>query len=397
MIVSQTFPPYAGVGGRRWAKFAKYLLRTGADVQVLCANMGGSRNSPWSRDVSEISVETYAHRFPSVLTANPANVLEKIAYRLWLIYLKMVSKGSPYDRAILDRGAFYQAFVEKMDAFKPDVVIATGAPFRLLAYIADVINAFPNSRFIADFRDPWTWGESYGYAHLSEKRLNFEKQLEEKVVSQFHFTTSPWPEIVTRLQKLYPAAQRKISLLPHAYDPDDFPARLQTAELDKDLLVFGGNIYHGLEDTMNDIIAFVRSRSKNLRMEIYSGNLNKIHERGEGVKMHAPIPAFEFFEKAQQAQAIIFLIPEHLKDGVPTKLFEYAYLGRPIIAIGYRGRVSEFVEAKSLGIFVDAVSDLGEIDFDMLKVSAEPEWLKAYNYANITESLLKLINGGELK
>ncbi|MCA1764001.1 MAG: hypothetical protein LC664_13560 [Flavobacteriales bacterium] len=359
--------------------------------------MGGSRNSPWSRDVSEIPVERYAHRFPSVLTANPANVLEKIAYRLWLIYLKMVSKGSPYDRAILDRGAFYLAFVEKMDAFKPDVVIATGAPFRLLAYIADVINAFPNSRFIADIRDPWTWGESYGYAHLSEKRLNFEKQLEAKVVSQFHFTTSPWPEIVSRLQKLYPAAQRKISLLPHAYDPDDFPAKLQPAELDKELLVFGGNIYHGLEDTLNDIIAFVRSRSKNLRIEIYSGNLNKIHERGDGVKMHAPIPALEFFEKAQRAQAVIFLIPEHLKDGVPTKLFEYAYLGRPIIAMGYRGRVSEFVEEKSLGIFVDDVSELGEIDFELLKVSAEPEWLEAYNYANITEGLLKLINGGELK
>ncbi len=397
LIVSQTFPPYTGVGGRRWAKFAKYLKRAGCKVHVVGADMKGKKKSPWSSDVREIPLFTYTHRFPDALTKNPSNFIEKLAYRLWLGYLKLVSKGSPYDRAILDRGSFYQVFVEQMDAFKPDVVISTGAPFRLLTYLAELIDAFPETQFIADFRDPWTWGESYGYANLSEKRLNFEKQLEAKVVSKFHYTTSPWPQIVERLQRLYPGAKQKIHLLPHAYDPDDFPAKLQPTKSDKHVLVFGGTIYHSLQDTLNEIIAFVKKHPQNLTMEIYSGNLNKIHERGDGIKMHSQIPSLEFFEKAQQSHAIIFLIPEHAKDGVPTKLYEYAYLGRPIIAMGYRGKVSEFVEEKSLGIFVDNVSDLGKVDFDLFKVPAEPDWLVEYNYAHITKSLLKLLNNGELE
>ena len=56
LIVSFYFPPYGGVGARRWAKFSKYLSKAGVKTHVLAANFDG--NSPWTKDIKELEERT---------------------------------------------------------------------------------------------------------------------------------------------------------------------------------------------------------------------------------------------------------------------------------------------------------------------------------------------------
>ena len=129
LIVSQTFPPYSGIGGRRWAKFTKYLSSAENDVRVICADLNVEKNSPWTSDVATVPLRTYKHSFPKVVEQFPKNIFERVIYRLQLAKLKMISQGTPYDRALLDEASFKDILLKELKDFRPDFTIVT-APMR---------------------------------------------------------------------------------------------------------------------------------------------------------------------------------------------------------------------------------------------------------------------------
>ena len=60
LLVSYTFPPYKGIGGRRWAKFAKALARRGHPVHVIhSAGADSLKGSLWSADVEHPNIITH--------------------------------------------------------------------------------------------------------------------------------------------------------------------------------------------------------------------------------------------------------------------------------------------------------------------------------------------------
>lgn len=152
LIVSHTFPPAPGIGGRRWAKFAKYLRKQGHPVEVLTAAQPAQPESSWTADVEGIPIHTYAHHFPAALTKKPKGLIEKIAYRSALYNMNRKSNGSPYDRALCDEKAFLKGLLQLLDFQDFQCVIVTGAPFRLLSYTARLISRFPQIVFMADFQ-----------------------------------------------------------------------------------------------------------------------------------------------------------------------------------------------------------------------------------------------------
>ena len=68
LIIAYKFPPAHGVGGRRWAKFAKYLAREGYEVYVITSKFP-SGDISWEDDVQSehIRVFNYKSMFPTFL------------------------------------------------------------------------------------------------------------------------------------------------------------------------------------------------------------------------------------------------------------------------------------------------------------------------------------------
>lgn len=390
LIVSQTFPPFSGIGGRRWAKMAKYMDRKGMLVSVLSARLK-HRNSSWKKDTPHVPHQTYRHRFPEVIEIGPKSFLDKISYRLWLTFLKLKSKGSPYDRALLDRKSFTAKFEKCLFEYKPDAVIVSGAPFRLLQFVIPFIRRNSQIKFIADFRDPWSWGDSYGYSNLNHKRKKFELSLEKKALSSFHLVTTPWPEIVSKLQTIHPEQADKIKLLPHGYDSDDFQDKSNDNKKGKKRIVFGGTIYRGMESTIHKIIKEVSQNKHGFELSLFSNDLtststsNKIH-------ISQPLPVNQFFAQIRNSTAVILLIPEHMKNGIPSKLYEYAYVGTPIVMLGKRGPTSNFIEENGFGVFVDNPENLFDSIINLPLLEPKHEELDNHSIQNITERFLNQIN-----
>ncbi len=102
VIVSYTFPPTPGIGGRRWAKFSKELIANNHDVKVVTFGVenGVSNPSEWINDIVSYKnkIKYLSSNYPKWLTATNS-FTDKVMYRLSLIYVKLFSKGNYYDRA----------------------------------------------------------------------------------------------------------------------------------------------------------------------------------------------------------------------------------------------------------------------------------------------------------
>ena len=139
-IVCYTFPPSPGIGGRRWIKHAKYLARQGHDITVVAAKASDqSSSSPWDDDLKYIKRVIYLPRcYPKQMTVAPHSLLDRILYRAYETIFSILKDGSIYDRALFWRRALYKVLIPKLESHEVDVICATGAPFRLLSYIADL-------------------------------------------------------------------------------------------------------------------------------------------------------------------------------------------------------------------------------------------------------------------
>ncbi len=390
LIVSYTFPPEGGIGGRRWAKLVKCLHRVGHSVEVVAATLPADEISPWGPDVLGINVYRFATRFPEILTRTPKNTLEKIAYRSALARLKRRTKGTPYDRAALDKESILTLVQGRIKKFKPDVLIATGAPFDLVHSLIGIQDTAGIKLKVADFRDPWIGGQAFGYSRLPEARLEFEKKKEAEVVSHYDVITMPWQKNIDELAQRHPGHADKLTVLSHFYDEDDVGSKSSVEKKTK--FIYGGALYPGLEKVLANLSELCFQMK--WRFELFTAsdvNPEMLHDYFKAFK---PIPSTEFFQRVKSAEYAILFLPQGNRFGL-TKLFEIAACGIPIIAIGEESELSKEIEKNELGKFVEADNLLNKLpDIDRYFGTFDPnmKYVQEKSLSAVTNTLLDLIN-----
>lgn len=392
LIISQTFPPASGIGGRRWAKFAKYLKKQGFEIEVISAQIGQSSEQSWMADVEGIKQHHYTHKYPEILSKNPSSLFQKLQYRLAYTRAMLKAEGTPYDRALYDEAAFIEVLEARLKEFKPQTLIITSPPVNLVFYAAKIRNQYPDIKFIADFRDPWLDGNHYGYANLRPKSLKAEEAKEDFIVQHFDKILSPWTLVVNGFTGRYPKSASKFELLPHGWDREDIMGK-QKPNIEVDI-IYGGNLYKGFEPLLAFLARY--AHEKNIKVEIYAGSEvpQQILDSQGNFKVRNAIPVQEFFARIRQSKQLLLLIPETLKNGFPTKLLEFSATGKGIIAVGYPGTLSELIVKKGLGSFV--ALDRLEEDFEnarkaLSKLNPDRKWIKDHEINRVTENLQRII------
>lgn len=395
VIAAHTFPPAPGVGGRRWAKHAKYLQQLGVGVNVITARTK-RLGSPWTEDVEGINCFTYNHRFPEVLNSSPQSIGRKLAYRLALAFNRLLYRGTPYDRALYDKQNFLRTLRNVLIQQSPDALVVTAAPFRLPWYALELRTEFPNVSFVVDFRDPWTHGESYGYKQLKGARKRFEETAEAQVVHGYDLVITPSPGLTEELRNKYPDRSEQIRLLPHCYDPEEATQRDDASPYNKltPRLVYGGNLYQGFESLYSSIFSLVKEGV--LEADFWTSDqagvlATLLHD---GMRIHPPVSSAAFLAEASKADWLLMPVSEVWRNSLPTKLFEYAATGVPILVCGVAGSLSAEIEARGLGHFIpieEGVEPIRRIVTSGPQTQPDMDWVRRHAAPAVVAQLVEMI------
>jgi glycosyltransferase involved in cell wall biosynthesis len=418
LIICHTFPPAPGVGGRRWAKFAKEFARRGHTVHVICAEHGQQKDgSPWSSDILSSKIKTYPlpRKYPSVVNRWPLqSAFEKLAYRLWLRILPWVSKGNSRDSTIFWRGQINSMAGQLIRAHDIRYVFATGAPFRLLFHGVNLKAHHAGIKVVCDLRDPWTWWDNYGHGLLSKNKFAEEEAFEKTVVECSDRIISPSSSVLQHLSTAYPDQRSKMVRIPHTIDPEELTA-LRSLKEDKGYRLIYAGTWYGAEEAeryMSAVIAAFKAlnvmapeRSKHTTFDLYiaandaSKAREMTHEAGlqEHIRFHAPLTPKEIAHELVRADAALVFIPAKNKDLMGTKFHELFHLKVPVIHVGEPGAVARTIVEYDLGtsIPVDQLSkELPLIVTGTRRLPEDPTYdTRQYLLEHVTENLLNAAMG----
>ncbi|MCB9170774.1 MAG: glycosyltransferase [Flavobacteriales bacterium] len=379
LVVSHTFPPYRGIGGRRWAKFAKAFARLGHPVHVIHSRGPDELlGSLWTPDIDHPDIHPIGlpQRYPTALFKRPlTRMSDRIAYRIWSLVLPLFTRGNYFDKAVFWRRQFLRAAERTIEEHGIRHVIVSGAPFRLMEQ-ALALKHSHHVTLTCDFRDPWTWSaNAYGQGLLSESRMAHERLLERKVIESADRIVTPAPMMVEHLRTAYPTHAHKVARLAHAIDPDELGAPHPPRNDGRFKLVYAGSLY-GAEEAdvyFEEVLkAFTTlrttapDRSEKVTFDLYitGHGTSLFRERvrdarlEEHIRFHDPRPPREIFPIIADADAVLIFIPSANKDLLGTKFNEIFHLRRPVIHVGEPGLVGRYITEHDLGtsIAVDEVA-----------------------------------------
>ncbi len=369
LIISYTFPPSPGIGGRRWAKFAKYLSDNN-EVFVLTTKDNSEKVSPWNKDILELENENKVVRIKrgavKYIETTPRTIIRKIFYRATLLWIKTFNKGNPYDRGTLIKSAILQEAISLVKKHKIKNIIISAPPFGYLVELLNIKKQFPEVNMIADFRDPWTNNKTaFGFDVLASKRFLFEKEQEKKVIDGYDYIISVSEQMTNHFRALLDDDnQSKCLTVANGFDPEDNGINNITDNYsDKLKFIFTGTLYNKTAYVYNNLLDYLIHLKKNdenlykqLIFEFY-GDVPKDFEqkanRVETVKIGGKIDMSEVYKKISESHICMLFLTRDLNYSRSTKFYEYLNLGKPIAVFGEKGETATYIEQNKVGYAMD--------------------------------------------
>ncbi len=408
LLINYDFPPNPGIGGRRWAKLAKALAMDGHRIFVIKAETPDNVTaSPWSQDVQHPNIQVFsaARIYPKALSHPKRTVLARAQYKFYQWLLKLQEDGTIYDQSIGWDKKLMPMAKEIIKSNEINVIIATGAPWNLLVYAAELKRQFPTCTLLADYRDPWLTARNYGMANLAAKRKNVESNKQKFVFEHADIITTPYDYLTQQLKDWSLAHcnhQPKFETIAHFFDSEDFEQKGAQREKDNEFrLVYAGDMYIGSEPQWQQFGALVKTylqsaqqKKKQLRIDIYTSAFVPafLHDI-RCIAIHSPIGK-SIFKVMQEADALLVVLPDNKKDELTTKFYEYLPLRKPTLMVASTGEATHFVTTHQLGIqAVEAnedVADFLEGNFVQHRFNVDFE-LSSHTSAQRAQQVLTLV------
>lgn len=368
LIVCYGFPPNPGVGGRRWAKFAKYLNRSGNNVNVVAAKNFFAEKSEWLNDINGITVEYLPVKYPKVIIKGPSCFFEKVQYRFWIYVLRLIYRGNYYDRSVFWKQQVQKNISDKILQNKIDTVIVSAGPFKLSYYVVQLKLKFPNIKFITDFRDLWTEDtEISSFSRLSKRRILIEKKFEKETILLSDVVLTVADTITNYFKHL--ERKKHVYTLLNGYDYDDFSTiknnQNKIIKDDKIRFIFTGTLYINLSYILDP---FFKAFSNICNSDIKLKNKLIIEFYGffpkeyilyidkysikENVKINGKVPLHVIYNKLQQADICLLFLNDCYRFALSTKFCEYISQNKKVLLCSNSGEAADFINLHNLGYSV---------------------------------------------
>jgi len=409
IVICFSFPPQSGIGGRRWAKFAKYFKRSGIDFKII-TTAPMDWNSEWAKDV-----ETYKDQiislpsgYPAILRSKPKSFFEKLSYRFQSIRLSVLSDGNFYDHSLCWSKRLMPE-IENLIAEGYTTVIASGGPFHYLYELSKLKSKYGDRiKLVADFRDPWTTNRtSFGYAELATPRFKIEQEKERQVIQAFDCVVCVAQEMTDHFAKLISNPMRKVAFktIMNGFDPDELISNVTERREDKFQFVFVGTLYRKAQKSIEAFSLAVSALNEaNIEFHFYGDRTeeaNAVLTKTNHVYLHSTLKLNDAHEVMLNADVAMLFITDDLTYSFSTKFCEYIAYKKPIWVVSKFGKTPGFIlknkigyhsltDIESISLFLNefhknAESKLSEIDYETFDSSP-------FNLKNLSEQYLELLN-----
>jgi glycosyltransferase involved in cell wall biosynthesis len=374
LIVTYYWPPSGGAGVQRWLKFAKYLPEFGWEPIILTVDPLYAAYPVIDYSLKyELPSDLVVHTTPAtdwfslykkdksrIPTAGFANSADNTLKGKLLRFIR----GNffiPDPRKGWNKYAFKKAS-DLIETEGIKHIITTSPPHSTQLIGLKIKKKYPEIKWIADLRDPWTDIYYYNqfYPTLLSKLIDadYEKQVLKDADKIITVGSSLKYSFALKVKEI----ENKIEVITNGFDEDDFKGIESINPLKFTITYVGtlSDIYpvYGLvsalkklkQDGKEFVLRFVGSVSGKTRQLILSD---------------IPDSSVEFFPYVIHSEAIkymmmstilLLIIPSHKsnKSIVTGKLFEYLSTGKPILCLGPEdGDASEIIKKCRSGVTID--------------------------------------------
>lgn len=354
LIVTYYWPPSGGAGVQRWLKFAKYLPEFGWEPIILTVDphdaaypvIDYSLNKDLPPDLRVYTTRAtdyftvYKKDKSKIPAAGFANSVDNTLKGKLLRFIR----GNffiPDPRKGWNKYAFRKA-ADLIESLNIKHIITTSPPHSTQMIGLKIKKKYPEIKWIADLRDPWTDIYYYKqfYPTFFSKRIdaNYEKRVlknSDKIIT----VGSSLKNIFSSKQK---GIESKIEVITNGYDENDFKGIESKNPLKLTLTYVG---------TLSDIypvdgLVQALKKLKQERMDYALRFVGSVSEKTRQVILSdIPDTAVEFLPYVIHIEAVkymlsstilLLIIPSHQsnKSILTGKLFEYLATGKPILCLG---------------------------------------------------------------
>ena len=358
LLISYVFPPYYGIGGRRWAKHASELTKLGYVVHVICAKNPFKEKSLWTSlviDNPNIVLYQLPTRYPKVLVDFEHTLPQKLMYKFWVSILPFFTRGSFLDRTIFWKRPMLKAATKIIRKNNITHVICTGGPFGVMQFATLLKRRFSDLFLMNDMRDPWTWGPNWGFPNLAPNRIAYERKMEYQTIQDSDVVSVPSDDMRDYLILKYPKFKEKIIRIPHFFDPNEIK-QVSTFKAESKLIrfVMYGNIYQDIEPFIKKMVQLFTKYKNEVILDVYTDKLNysNLFKVGgaNNVTFYNQVPAIDLFNKFCNYDFVFLLSPKYNRNNISTKFYEIIYTKTPIFIFCDAGLGSQFLVDNNLGI-----------------------------------------------
>lgn len=356
LIIAFKFPPYAGVGGFRCAKMAKYLALQGRDVHVVTVDWDVLGPDSLIEDVTHDAI--HIHHIDSGLPHNDllyrGNVPARIKRRDEAA--RIMDQAGIFDEAGLWGDHLLPYCEQLMRTESIRCVFVSGHPFHANLWAADLKKNVPETILIQDFRDL-----------ISSLKVNTPATakdclaMQARCVDSADAVTVISPGMASALEAETPSD--KYVVLRNGFDPETlapFAVRRKKYAPGEPLrLCYLGSLGGGRSEVMNTLLHAVRdvnSAGQAVRVILHGNNHEYISDMfgdllGDGViSLNPSVDFAQAMTTAAGCDMGVNLLAPGMEHYLPTKIYDYMGLGLPCLSIGPDGDTSAILAHHDCGL-----------------------------------------------
>lgn len=280
---------------------------------------------------------------------------------------------------------------------KIDIIFATGIPWSSLV-TAFLLHKLTRVPFIVDFRDPWV-GNPY---HESRGEIfdRLDTKLEKVIVESAALVSANTNPLKEEFLKRYPyLPSDKFIVLPNGFDEEEF-RNVETFSGNHNRLVLAhAGLLYKQRDPSPIFKAFENILKSNPDTEgkikfVQIGDVQTDYNPKEMfsylydsdmAEILSPMPYKDCINELNRADVLVIVQPETLTQ-VPSKLYDYLCLKKPILTIAPRkGALGGLIEKAGFGHVIehDEIGHLEKIIYELYKEKVQKGALKA-EYPNMS-------------